>query len=131
MNLLSRFLSSLLIFCVLFSYEAKCQDTQSDADLLLDSETDYATASFKTNRVINLHSLENTAGGVLDFKISHRFGTIDQGFYDLFGIDAATQRIGLDYGITDRLCVGFNRNSVDKAYDGFIKYKLLKQSKER
>ncbi|HMS29011.1 MAG TPA: DUF5777 family beta-barrel protein [Saprospiraceae bacterium] len=129
MNLLSRFLSSLIIFCVLFGYEAMCQDTQSDADLLLDSETDYATASFKTNRVINLHSLENTAGGVLDFKISHRFGTIDQGFYDLFGIDAATQRIGLDYGITDRFCVGFNRNSVDKAYDGFIKYKLLKQSK--
>ena len=89
---------------------------------------DYAKYSFKTNRIINMHSLENTAEGVLDIKISHRFGVVDQGIYDLFGIDQATQRIGADYGITDDLCIGFNRNSVHKALDGFVKYRLLRQS---
>ncbi|MBL7818193.1 MAG: hypothetical protein JNL70_24495 [Saprospiraceae bacterium] len=94
-----------------------------------DEETiEYAKYSFKTNRIINMHSLENTAEGVLDMKISHRFGTIDEGFYDLFGLDAATQRIGLDYGITDNLTVGVNRNSVRKAFDGFVKYRVLRQS---
>lgn len=91
--------------------------------------TEYAKYSFKTNRIINMHSLENTAEGVLDMKISHRFGVIDEGIYDLFGMDQSTQRIGFDYGITNDLTVGVNRNSVKKALDGFVKYRLLRQSK--
>ena len=89
---------------------------------------EYAKYSFKTNRVINLHSLESTAAGVMDFKISHRFNPVNQGAYDLFGLDGAQQRFGLDFGITDNLTVGVNRNSYKKAYDGFVKYRLLRQS---
>jgi hypothetical protein len=90
--------------------------------------TEYAAASFKTNRVINLHSLENTSGGVLDAKISHRFGFLNGGAYELFGLDQATIRIGLDYGISDRLTIGVGRSSYEKTYDGFLKFKLLRQS---
>ncbi|MDZ7876416.1 MAG: DUF5777 family beta-barrel protein [Saprospiraceae bacterium] len=90
--------------------------------------TEYAKYSFKTNRVINLHSLENTAAGVMDFKMSHRFNPVSNGFYDLFGLDGAQQRFGFDFGLTDNLTVGVNRNSYRKAYDGFVKYRLLRQS---
>ncbi|MCB0572014.1 MAG: hypothetical protein KDC66_19750 [Phaeodactylibacter sp.] len=90
--------------------------------------TTYTTASFKTNRVINLHSLESTSAGVLDFKISHRFGTLNRGAYELFGLDNASIRLGLDYGITNQLTVGIGRSSYQKAYDGFLKYKFLRQS---
>lgn len=90
--------------------------------------TDYTTASFKTNRVVNLHSLENTAAGVLDVKISHRFGTLNGGTYELFGLDNATIRIGADFGVTDRFMVGLGRSSFQKTYDGFLKYKFLRQS---
>ncbi|MBK7223558.1 MAG: hypothetical protein IPH94_20325 [Saprospiraceae bacterium] len=90
--------------------------------------TDYANAAFKTNRVINLHSLENTAAGAFDFKISHRFGFISGGVQELFGLDASTIRIGGDYGISNRLMVGFGRSSYEKTYDVFGKYKLLRQS---
>lgn len=89
---------------------------------------EYVKYSFKTDRVINLHSLETTAKGVMDVKISHRFGVIDNNFYDLFGLDNATQRIGFDFGLTDNLSVGINRNSVQKAYDAFVSYKFLRQS---
>lgn len=89
---------------------------------------DYATASFKTSRIINAHSLENTAKGVLDLKISHRFGFLNTGAYELFGLDGATMRFGFDYGINDRLMVGWGRSTVEKAYDGFVKYKILRQS---
>jgi hypothetical protein len=91
--------------------------------------TDYAKASFKTTRVINSQSIENTGGGVLDMKISHRFGFINGGAYELFGLDDATIRIGLDYGINDRLMVGWGRSSFEKTYDLFAKYKVLRQSK--
>ena len=90
--------------------------------------TNFITSSFKANRVVNLHSLENTAGGELDIKISHRFGFISGGAYELFGLDHASIRIGGDYGITDQLMVGFGRSSYEKTFDGFIKYKFLRQS---
>lgn len=115
------------IFLMVLSFSAMGQD---DLLSLLGEEetTDYATASFKTNRVINLHSLENTAGGVFDFKISHRFGFINGGYQELFGLDQAFIRIGGDFGVTDRFMVGFGRSSFEKTYDVFGKYKLLRQS---
>ena len=105
------------------------QEEQNLLSLLGREETtEYAAASFKTNRVINLHSLESTSAGVLDVKISHRFGFINGGIYELFGLDQASIRIGADYGITDLLTIGFGRSSYEKTYDGFIKYKILRQS---
>jgi len=90
--------------------------------------TDYATATFKTTRLINGHTVENAAKGVLDVKISHRFGKVNAGIYELFGLDNATMRMGLDYGITNWLMVGFGRSTFEKTLDGFMKMKLLRQS---
>jgi hypothetical protein len=103
---------------------------EEDLLSLIDEEetTEYATASFKSTRVVNGHSIENLAKGVMDFRISHRFGFINTGIYELFGLDNASTRLGVDYGITDRLMVGIGRSSFEKMYDGYIKYKLLRQS---
>lgn len=92
-----------------------------------EESTNYATAAFKANRVVNGHSIENTAKGVLDTKFSHRFGPVRQGIYDMFGLDGASIRIGADYGVTDRFMIGFGRNSYEKIIDGFAKYKILRQ----
>lgn len=107
---------------------------QPDEPSLLDAlgpeeaTTEVEHAIFKTNRVINAHSLENTAGGVMDMKIQHRFGYVDQGLYNLFGFDQASVRIGLDYGVTDRLQVGFGFNSYQKTWDIYGKYRVLWQT---
>lgn len=95
--------------------------------LVSEEEQTYTTATFKTTRIINMHSVENAAAGVMDFRISHRFGFINSGAYDLFGLDQALMRIGFEYGVTDRLMVGFGRSNVNKAYDSFLKYKILRQ----
>lgn len=94
-----------------------------------EERTEYVTAAFKTNRVINLHSIESTSAGVLDVKISHRFGFINQGIKDLFGLDQAMIRIGADLGITDNLTIGIGRSNFEKTYDGFAKYTFLRQSR--
>jgi hypothetical protein len=115
-----------LVFIALFAQRAAAQDDL--LALLGDEETiNYTTATFKANRVVNGHSVENTAKGVLDTKFSHRFGPVRQGLYDMFGLDGATIRIGADYGVTDRLMVGFGRNSYEKTIDAFAKYKILRQ----
>ncbi len=99
------------------------KDKQADR-----SKTDYTTATFKTTRLINGQSIENVGKGVMDVKISHRFGTLNSGAYQLFGLDNASNRIGIDYGITNRLMIGIGRSSFEKQYDAFGKLRLLRQS---
>jgi hypothetical protein len=107
---------------------------QDDLMNMLEEESDtnkkpdYATASFKTTRVINGHSIENVGSGVLDFRISHRFGLINGGGYELWGLDQASMRMAFDYGITQWLMIGLGRSSYQKQYDGFAKAKLFRQS---
>ena len=111
------------------------QQTGDTTDLMAQLEQEasakdpvhYTTATFKTTRLINGHSIENVAEGVLDVKISHRFGTLNGGFYELFGLDNASMRMGVDYGIKSWLMVGIGRSTFQKTYDGFLKVKLLRQ----
>lgn len=120
-----------MTLCLVLSLGLTAQDEEMDLLGLLGEEevTDYAIASFKANRVINLHSLETTAKRVLDIKISHRLGRISGGLQEWFGLDQATIRLGGDYGITDQLNVGLGRSSFEKTYDGYVKWKFLRQSK--
>lgn len=114
---------------------ASAQDT-TDLMSMLENEvlnaneggTDYATATFKTTRLVNGHSVENPGHGVLDVKISHRFGMINEGAYALWGLDNATMRMGIDYGLSPRMMIGIGRSTYQKTYDAFVKYKLLRQS---
>ncbi len=116
----------------IFNQATTAQSDTSEVDLLSllgeEEEINYSSAAFKSTRVINGHSIENVASGVLDFRISHRFGFINTGFYEAFGLDGATIRLGLEYGVNDRLMIGAGRSSFNKAYDAFFKYKILRQS---
>ncbi len=124
----------ILYGCALFSCLLISPLIAVSQDDLLDmlgeekEEVERVTAAFKSTRVIGSHSLEHVAAGVLDFRIMHRFGELNTGSYELFGLDQATIRLGLDYGITDRFTVGIGRSSLYKEIDGFLKYKLLWQS---
>ena len=84
-------------------------------------------ATFKGTRIINGQSVETPGAGSLLFLISHRFGALNSGAYNFFGLDQATIRLGLEYGLTDRLAVGVGRSSLEKTFDGFGKYRLLRQ----
>ncbi len=83
--------------------------------------------TFKTTRLINGSTTESLGAGVLDMRIGHRFGKINQGIENFFGIDNANTRIGLDYGITKYLMVGIGHNVLGKENDVFGKVKILKQ----
>ncbi len=62
----------------------------------------YVMGTFKAEHIINLQTVESPASGNLNFVIQHRFGTLNSGSYNFFGLDNATLRLGLDYGITRR-----------------------------
>ncbi len=105
-------------------------DTSSlipDIDIFEFDQPDYVNSTFKGNRIINSQSIEMMGKQNLDFRISHRFGAINSGAYDLFGLDQAYQRMSFTYGISDLVNVEIGRSSVNKVYDGTLKFKLMRQ----
>lgn len=90
-------------------------------------DTDVVMQTFKGTRLVNGHSAETKARGDLEFIFAHRFGAVNEGLYELFGLDDAYVRVGLDYGVTDHFSASIGRNSVDKSLDGYIKYKIARQ----
>ena len=90
---------------------------------------EYVDYAFKSSRVVMSHSMELIRPGVMDLRIMHRFGNINKGIYELFGLDNATMRMGFDFGLNKNLMAGIGRSTNKKELDGFIKYRLLHQGK--
>lgn len=91
-------------------------------------EITYATATFKSTRIMNGHSIQRMPSGQLDFRISHRFGKINSGPYEFFGLDQSKIHLGLEYGIFDWLMAGIGRGTYEKTFDGFAKFTIFRQS---
>jgi hypothetical protein len=124
-----------ILFASIICANSLIAQQQDTTDILSKLENDaakesinYTTATFKTTRLVNGHTVENVSKGVMDVRFNHRFGTINKGAYELFGLDNATTRFGFDYGITNNLMVGIGRSSYQKTFDAFFKLKLLRQS---
>jgi hypothetical protein len=82
-------------------------------------EPEYAMLTFKGTRLVNGHSVETKGKGDLEFIFAHRFGPLNSGSFELFGLDDAYVRLGLDLGITKNFSVSVGRNSVDKSLPTF------------
>jgi hypothetical protein len=106
-------------------------DTSSLLDGLLDMDLgpDYETNVFKGTRIINSQNTEMIGKQNLDFRICHRFGEVNQGGYQLWGLDQAFQRMSFTYGLTDLLNLEVGRSNVGKVFDGSIKWKIMRQAK--
>ena len=122
---------ALFIFgCLFFAGNAQAQE--EDLLKLLGDEKpkkEIIKYAFKSTRVINSHSMEFLNPGTLDFRILHRFGPLDQGYKNFFGLDQASMRMGFDFGILQNLMLGIGRSTYKKELDGFIKYAPIRQSK--
>src|SRR3978361_1219644 len=119
-----------LCFCVLvfvtFYGKTFAQDSTANLMNQLEKEagndkTVYTTATFKSTRIIDGHSIENLPAHVLDVRISHRFGPLNKGIYQFFGLDYSpfNVRVGFDYGITNNFMIGGGHNAWQKTYDAF------------
>ncbi len=83
--------------------------------------------TFYSTRLVNSQTVEILSPGSMDLRVSHRFSPVNQGIYDMFGLDLASMRLGFDFGIVKDLMVGIGRTSTSKEYDWFVKYRLMHQ----
>ena len=102
-----------------------------DLEAILAQESSDTTqlvfGTFNGTRLLNGHSVETRKEGVLEFLISHRFGRVNSGFDQLFGLDDSNIRFGFEYALTDRLTVALGRSSFEKTFDIYGKYRLTQQ----
>jgi len=121
-----------LLFFIPFSLHA-----QDDLLEQLQSEqakpVEKVLATFKGNRLVNIQSNETVKKNNLDFRINHLFGNIGNesggGIHTLYGLDQSNDiKIGLHYGITDRLTIGISRSKRSENLELLMKYKLVEQS---
>ena len=91
---------------------------------------------FLDTRAINGHTVNVLEKEILDLRITHRFGDIatTQSYRTLFGLDNSSDiRIGLEYGLTDKIMLGFGRSKGAgpflEVWDGLFKF-LIYESKK-
>jgi hypothetical protein len=105
--------------------------SQDDLFSEIDSETaeDFKGAAFKGLKIVNFESTKMVSKDEMYFVVSHRFGSIETGFKDFFGLDQAVTRLNLIYGISDAVNIGVSRSSFRKIYESSLKIRLLREKK--
>lgn len=125
---MKTFFTILLVYIVV-SINAQSLLDELNNEINAEPDTIYTMGTFKATRLINGQSVETAGKNGLNFVISHRFGNVKTGAFDFFGLDVEGHiRFGLEYGATKKLDIGIGRGNDEKLYNGFFKYKLLRQS---
>ena len=88
----------------------------------------YEIATFKTTRIGLGHSIETRKKGALEISLYNRYWNIPNFKGQRFLADKITTRYGLEYAFSDNFTFGFGYTNFDKISDGYLKYRLLKQS---
>jgi hypothetical protein len=87
----------LLFFLFLFiSFHLYSQDLLAILDEQSDPPVNFVEGTFKSVRMVNGYSSEIAGKNDLVFSISHRFGPVSGGAYELYGLDQSTIRLDLN-----------------------------------
>jgi len=104
----------------------------SQEDLLKDIDTlkttENSPPAFKALQIVTGQSTKLTAQKEWYIVVAHRFGDISTGFKNFFGLDDASTKLGVIYGVTDGLSLSLSRETNMKTFEFGAKYKLLKQN---
>jgi hypothetical protein len=91
----------------------------------------YVKNTFDGNFIIDNQTVMVPIKGTFEFDIQHRFGTVNNGFSDLFGLFAgANMRLGFSYVPLKDLQIGFGASNENMLLDLNLKYAILKQTKD-
>jgi len=104
---------------------------QEEDDLfgdLLDNK-EFVLTTFETTRLINAHTTEIVGKRSLDFRINHRFGDVNGGLQQLYGLDnAGSIELAFDYAVNDKFQFGIGRINLGKFMNVYGKYRILRQT---
>ncbi len=117
----------LYLICVCAANTMVGQDLLGILDKEHQDTPQYTQATFKFTRIAFGHSIETRKKGILDVFVANRFWNTPADRAQSFAADRLSTRIALEYGISDRLSMGFGGTTYDGLFDGYLKYKLIRQ----
>lgn len=117
---------TLMALCLLLPVFCAAQDDLLD-EIDKEDSIRISDAAFKGQKIVNFESTKLLNQREFYFVISHRFGSIKNGFDDFFGLDFANTRIQFIYGFTDGFNLSISRHSFNKTYEMYGKYRILQQ----
>lgn len=86
---------------------------------------------FESSLLIDNQTIVVPQKGTMQFDIHHRFGTLQNGSSDFFGMWAPSNiRLGIQYSIFDDVSVGIGTTKFNKLVDLNVKYNFLKQTRD-
>ncbi|MES2330326.1 MAG: DUF5777 family beta-barrel protein [Bacteroidota bacterium] len=84
--------------------------------------------TFESNWIFDNQTVMVPKKGTFEMDIQHRFGTVNNGYSDLFGIYAPSNiRIGFSYVIKTNLQLGMGFCKEKLQWDANVKYAIIKQ----
>lgn len=104
------------------------EDLLKDIDTIQTKTPDNQQPAFKALQIVTGQSTKLPAKNEWYIVVAHRFGDVSKGFKDFFGLDDASTKLGVIYGITDGISVSLSRETNLKTFEGAVKYRLVKQS---
>ena len=121
---MKQIFTSTFLICTLIVFSQ--DELLSEIDTVIEEPT-YASAVFKGLKVINFESTKLVAKKGFNFIVSHRFGTVKNGFQNLFGLDEAVTHLNFVYGLSDNINISASRSSNQKIYEVATKFRLVNQ----
>jgi hypothetical protein len=108
--------------------------SQEEEDLLSQIDTVDANttvqSAFKALKIVNFESTKLAAKGDFYLMIAHRFGYVDNGFEDFFGIDNANTQIKFLCGVNEWMTLHVARSGFQKTYELGGKFSLMPQESD-
>lgn len=91
----------------------------------------YVKNTFESVWIIDNQTVMVPIKGTLEFDILHRFGTVNNGIEDLWGLFAPSNiRLGISYAPVKNMNLGIGLTKDRMIVDGSLKYALLKQTQD-
>tara|TARA_B100000809_G_scaffold266153_1_gene327577 strand:+ start:4932 stop:5849 length:918 start_codon:yes stop_codon:yes gene_type:complete len=134
---MNKFLA--ILICLSFVSVSNAQDdlmNMLEEEAAADKTPEKVIATFKGTRVINAQTIQTVKKRTLEFNIAHRFGNMDIydksglgiGKHTLYGLENASNiRFAFDYGLTDKLTIGWSRSKMNEHVEGHVKFRFLEQ----
>lgn len=84
---------------------------------------------FWANTNVGISTVRTPSARNLSSTVMHTFGLVDGGIDRFYGLDdGANTRLGIDYGISDRISAGIGRMTFNNVVDIRTKYNILRQT---
>ncbi len=103
---------------------------QEDSTAPAAKNKSFVKNTFGGNLILENQTVMVPIKGTFEFMLQHKFGTVNNGFKDFFGMFAPSNiRLGLNYVPVDKLQLGVGLTKYNYLLDFNVKYAIVKQAK--